>query len=112
VHCLVLPFAMSVMPMVGASGIAFDHRTELALTVLVVASALLGGFWGYRRHRDTRIVLASAGGLAAYLVGHLLEGWWVGVALSVSGGLMLAASSFIGARLAHHCEDAGCAHSA
>jgi hypothetical protein len=111
VHCLVLPLAMSVMPMLGASGIAFDHRTELALTVLVVASALLGGVWGYRRHRDARIVLASVSGLVAYLVGHLLEGSWVGVALAVCGGLMLAASSFIGARLAHHCEDAGCAHS-
>jgi hypothetical protein len=111
VHCLVVPVAMSVMPLVGASGIALGEGAHTALTLLVVASALLGVAWGYRRHRDLRVVFATGVGLCAYLVGHFLEGSWQGVALAVSGGLLLAASSFLGGRLAHHCDDASCARS-
>lgn len=109
VHCLVVPVAMSLMPMLGLSGFALSERVETLLTCLVVASALAAIIWGYRRHRDARVVLATTFGLGAYLSGHALEGSVVGLVLAVSGALLLAASSFIGARLAHHCEEATCA---
>jgi len=110
VHCLVMPLAMSVMPLLGASGISdLSPRAELLLSVLVVASAGAGVFWGYRRHRDVRVVIATATGLVAYLVGHLFEDSWPGMALAVLGALVLAASSFLSARLSH-VHDAHCAH--
>jgi hypothetical protein len=110
VHCLVLPIAMSVLPLVSATGFSDLHpRAELALTIMVVASALAGAAWGYRRHGDTRIVYATGAGLLAYLVGHVFEHSWFGIALAVSGALVLAASSFVSARLTHSCDDASCA---
>lgn len=109
VHCLVVPVGMSLMPMVGLSGFALSEGVEAVLTCLVVASAVAGVSWGYRRHRDARIVLATTFGLGGYLLGHALEGSAVGLVLAVSGALLLAASSFVGARLAHQCEEATCA---
>lgn len=110
VHCLVVPVAMSVMPVIGASGLVhFSPAVELLLTLLVVASAVAGVTWGYRRHRDARIVMATGIGLAAYVVGHLHEDSWYGIGLAVGGALVLAGSSLLGARLSHTCADARCA---
>lgn len=109
VHCLVFPVAMSITPALGFAGASFEGPTEAVLTILVVVSSLLGGYWGYRRHRDVRMVLAASLGLASYLVGHALDGSWVGLTLSVGGALLLAASSFLGARMMHDCAPT-CAH--
>jgi hypothetical protein len=109
VHCLLLPVAMAVLPLLGVGGLLFSEGTELALGAFVVISALLGLAWGYRRHRDARFVLATLTGLALYLVGHGFEHSWLGLLLSVIGALSLAASSFLGMRAAHHCEDEHCA---
>lgn len=111
VHCLLMPVAISVMPLLGASGVThFGPTVEHIMTLLVVASALAGVVWGYRRHRDLRFVFATAGGLAAYLVGHGFEERWYGIGLAVVGALMLAGSSFLSARLSHSCESATCTH--
>ena len=109
VHCLVFTVAMSITPALGFAGASFEGPTEAVLTVLVVVSSVLGGYWGYRRHRDRRVVVALLLGLACYLVGHALEGSWFGLALSVGGALVLAASSFRGARMMHDCAPT-CAH--
>ncbi|MDB4973373.1 MAG: hypothetical protein JWN48_1714 [Myxococcaceae bacterium] len=102
VHCLVMPVAISVMPLLGASGLTqLGPTAELVMTLLVVASALVGVVWGYRRHRDLRFVLATVLGLVAYLVGHAFEASWFGISLAVLGALTLAASSFLGAKLSH-----------
>jgi len=119
VHCLLMPIAISVMPLLGASGVtSLGPTAENALTLLVVASALAGVVWGYRRHRDKRVVYATGVGLAAYLIGHApghafgeaLAHSWYGMALAVLGALTLAGSSFLSARLSHACESAACAH--
>ncbi|HKU36606.1 MAG TPA: MerC domain-containing protein, partial [Polyangiales bacterium] len=110
VHCLVMPLAMGVLPLLGASQVSdLSPGVELLLSVLVVGTASIGVFWGYRRHRDARIVTATGIGVAAYLLGHLFEDSWPGVALAVVGALVLAASSFLSARLSH-VHDPHCAH--
>ncbi len=111
VHCLVVPLAVGVLPLLGSSGLTqIGSGADLILTTLVVASALAGVFWGYRRHRDLRIVFATGAGLFAYLAGHVLESSWFGVALAATGALLLAASSFLSARLTHAHGDSSCAH--
>ncbi|MDB4989868.1 MAG: MerC mercury resistance protein [Myxococcaceae bacterium] len=105
-----MPVAISVMPLLGASGVThFGPTAELVMTLLVVASALAGVSWGYRRHRDTRIVFATVLGLLAYLLGHAYEPSWYGMGLAVLGALTLAGSSFMGARLTHASVHPSCA---
>jgi len=119
VHCLLMPIAISVMPLLSASSVTHLGPTaDNVLTLLVVASALAGLGWGYRRHRDMRVVYATGVGLAAYLLGHApghafgdaLAHSWYGMALAVLGALTLAGSSFLSARLSHACQTASCAH--
>jgi hypothetical protein len=114
-----MPIAISVMPLLGASGVTqLGPVAETVLTLLVVASALAGVVWGYRRHRDVRVVYATGLGLAAYVVGHApghafgeaLAHSWYGMALAILGALTLAGSSFLSARLSHACTSAACTH--
>jgi hypothetical protein len=81
---------------------------------MVVVSAIAGSAWGYRRHHDARILAATALGLTIYLAGHALEPSWYGAAFAVIGALVLASSSFLGARLGHAAvhphADAPCSH--
>lgn len=109
-HCLLMPVAMMLMPLLGASLAPENPTLELVLNGIVVVSALLGGLWGYRRHRDVRLVAATVAGLVVYLIGHGLEGSTAGLALAVSGAVMLASSSFLSARLQHAAEHPHHAH--
>jgi hypothetical protein len=114
VHCLLMPTMLALLPLLGASSFQLGEGLDHALTALVIVSALAGAVWGYRRHRDGRFVIATALGLVAYLAGHALEPLWYGVTAAVLGALVLAASSFLGARLGHAAvhphADASCSH--
>ena len=113
VHCLLVPVASALVPLVGVSGEAsrLDDRYEDWLHVLVVAGGLLSLLVGYRRHREARIAAAMALGMALYLAGHAAERAWYGVVISVIGGLGLAAASFWSARRGHaHAHGEHCQH--
>jgi uncharacterized membrane protein (UPF0136 family) len=101
VHCLVMPAALALLPVLGASSFELDEGLDFALNALVFVSAIAGTIWGYRRHHDGRFVVATALGLTLYLAGHALEPRWYGVISAVVGALVLAASSFLGARSGH-----------
>lgn len=114
VHCLVVPVASAALPLVGAStGAAFGGAVDHVLSLLVVVGGLLSALFGFRRHHDLRLSLTMVACIALYLLGHALEGAWYGTALAVAGGLGLAASSFVSARLGHthdHAHSDSCAH--
>jgi hypothetical protein len=70
----------------------------------VVASVAVAFVFGFRRHRDLRIAMGVTLGLAIYLSGHALEGTGYGTPVTILGGVLLAAASFVGAKLGHSCE--------
>jgi hypothetical protein len=113
VHCLAVPAMAAGLPLAGASaGLIHHPLIELGLFVLVVAGASFTAFWGFKRHRDARILGALLFGLALYGLGHLLEPW-VGSALNIAGALVLSVASLLSARLSHahsHDHDETCAH--
>lgn len=115
VHCLVMPAALALLPVLGASSFELGEDLDHALSALVIVSATAGAIWGYRRHHDTRFLVATALGLGCYLAGHALEPRWYGIVTAVLGALVLAASSFLGARMGHaavhpHHANAPCSH--
>ncbi|MET0286466.1 MAG: MerC domain-containing protein [Polyangiales bacterium] len=113
VHCLVMPAALALLPLLGSSSFELNEGLDQVLSVLVFVSASAGAVWGYRRHRDARFLAATALGLLCYLAGHAMEPHWYGVAAGIVGALVLAASSFLGARLSHavvHPHHAQCSH--
>jgi lipopolysaccharide export LptBFGC system permease protein LptF len=91
----------------GASNaVHLSAGMDRALTALVVVSVAVAFVFGFRRHRDLRVALGVGLGLVVYLWGHALEGTGYGTPVSVLGGMLLAAASFVGARLGHSCEHA------
>ncbi len=109
VHCMLMPLVTALLPLAGASVSALHHpAVELSFAAIVLLGAGFTLFSGYRRHRDLGVLCGVLAGLALYLFGHLSIGWYARP-LSVSGALLLAASSFASARMAHvHGEH--CAH--
>jgi hypothetical protein len=109
VHCLLVPLAAALLPLLGASSQGLLGGADPILTVLVVAGGAASALFGFRRHRDLRLSLGMAACIALYLTGHLIEPAWYGRALAVLGGIGLALLSFASARLGHaHSES--CAH--
>ena len=110
VHCLLVPLLAAGLPFLAGVSPAVLHHPALELTfvVIVLGGAAFTGFWGFRSHRDARVLGALLAGVVLYVVGHALDGW-AGRALSIGGALLLAAASFTSARLTHtHSES--CAH--
>lgn len=111
VHCLLLPLGVTLLPVLGASGLAaLEPSVDLALALLVVAGGAGSALLGFRRHRDLRLSLIMVGCVLLYLVGHGLEQAWYGRALAITGGLGLALASFASARLGHTHAPETCAH--
>jgi hypothetical protein len=114
VHCLVVPLLAAGLPLVAGVSPALLHHPllELAFVVTVLGGAGLTAFWGFRSHRDPRVLAVLLAGVMLYVVGHALDGWSASV-LSIAGALLLAAASFASARLTHthtHTHDESCAH--
>jgi len=101
VHCLLLPFAIALMPLL-AIGIGSDeHLHELMLWVVLPVS-LVGLSLGWHRHRRSDVL---ALGLAAMVVlafagtwGHANLSQLAEVALTVPGSLALAVAHLLNFR--------------
>jgi hypothetical protein len=111
-HCLLVPLFAAGLPLAaGASASLLHHPAlELAFAAVVLGGAAFTAIWGFRRHRDGRVLALLGVGLGLYALGHGLDGW-SGRTLSVVGALLLAAASLTSARLTHalsHGES--CAH--
>jgi hypothetical protein len=110
VHCLLVPLLAAGLPLfAGISPAVLHHPVlELAFVVVVLGGAAFTAFWGFRSHRDVRVLAVLLAGVVVYVTGHALDGW-SGQSLSVFGALLLAAASFASARLTHT-HDESCAH--
>ena len=103
VHCLALPVASALVPLVGTSASGLGPGTDAVLTLLVALAAGAGAWLGFLRHRNPWLASAMIFALALHLGGHALEGSWLGHGLGVTGALALAAASFASARASHQC---------
>jgi len=65
-HCLVMPIAIVLFPMVAAS-FGSDERFHFGLAVLVLPSSALALVLGCRRHRDLAVLGLGLLGLSAFL---------------------------------------------
>ena len=122
IHCALLPFIVTMLPVLGLSFLA----SEPVEWALLAASATLGTLslcLGYREHRSRRVFAVLGIALALLVAGRLqLEGHshevgsahlpsFSGVALMVLGGLaMMGAHGFNHAlcRACRRCSSHGC----
>lgn len=91
-HCLLLPIAVSLFPVLLALPFS-DERFHLLLVFAVLPTSLIGLGMGCKKHRDWRVMGWGLFGvlivLLAVLVGHDLAGEAGEKALTVFGSLFI-----------------------
>ena len=102
-HCLLLPFLVTLLPFLGQFG--DDHLHAEMLVVVIPISVLALGL-GFRRHRHGGIVAAGIAALAILTIGgtiaHNTFGLAADRALTVIGSITLAVTHYRNFRLSRH----------
>ncbi len=87
VHCLALPVAVGVLPLLGLQFLE-DERVEIGFLVIGALFALIATLWGLHRHGAVRVVAVFSAA-----IGVMLWGFQVGEE-TIEGRLILAAGAF------------------
>jgi len=99
-HCLLLPFAVAVLPFLGQFS---DDHLHAELLVVVIPVSVIALYLGYRRHRHTGVVVMGLIGLVVLTVGgtiaHNLYGLVADRTLTVIGSVTLAITHYRNFRL-------------
>lgn len=113
-HCLVLPIALTVLPILSINLLVDDALFHQLILWLVVPISTIALFTGCLKHRNFAIISSGAAGMVTLvfvaLWGHdLLGEFYEKVATSI-GGLILAYSHFLNFRgcQALTCSDKNC----
>ena len=87
VHCLALPVAVGVFPLLGLQ-LLEDERIEIGFLVIGATFALIATLWGLHRHGAVRMVA-----ILSAAIGVMLWGYQMGEE-TIEGRLVLAAGAF------------------
>jgi len=110
VHCLLLPVALTIMPILGAHMMSHGDFHALMLVIALPTSVLAFGI-GCRQHRRGSVLLLGTAGLTLLVVAAFaVESTWGAEAerwITVLGGIVLAIAHVQNFRF---CRDQDCAH--
>ncbi len=107
VHCAALPIWMTIGTLGGMVWLEnpFFEGIFIAASVGIAAWSLSRSYW-LHHHQWTALKIVAAGFLLL-LAGRLVENAWE-VALTVAGGITIAAAHWVNWRLSKNCKQ--CAH--
>jgi len=115
IQCLVLPIALTALPILSATIVVDDHLFHELMLWLVLPASIIALTMGCRKHRNLNILATGAIGLAIIVfvtfLGHDLLGetWekWV----SSLGGIVLAYAHYLNYKACQDliCNDTNCA---
>ena len=108
VHCLAMPVLIGVLPLVGLTFVA-EEPFEWAVVGLVAILAIASALWGYQKHKVLRVLMSFAGALGLMGLGlwNAHNTFW-GDGLVILGGLAVAATHLMSARLCRQCTVDAC----
>jgi MerC mercury resistance protein len=69
IHCAIVPFAATVLPLVGLGFLA-DERIERTVLITSIALASTSICWGIRIHRQRRILILFGAALVLIFAGR------------------------------------------
>jgi hypothetical protein len=94
-HCLLLPFAVAILPFLGQFS---DDHFHAELLIVVIPVSIIALALGYRRHRHSGIVAWGLSGLVVLTIGgtiaHSMYGLIADRSLTVVGSVILAITHF------------------
>jgi hypothetical protein len=90
VHCLAMPFLLTVLPLLGLSFLA-DETTEWMIIFASIILALFSLIPAFRHHRKYRVLLLFAAGIGLIIVSHQFfeDDFFLKVATTSVGAILL-----------------------
>jgi hypothetical protein len=102
VHCLTVPFLVTVLPLAGA-GVLLGGSLEILFIVASVALATGSLCWGFRRHRRWRVFIVLGAALTMIAVGRFLASGPYELLCVFTGAVVLAAGHLLNRYLCLTC---------
>ncbi len=106
IHCLVLPFAVSILPLVGLSFLLSEttERAFIGISILIAGLSLMPAY--FRQHRNIRALLFFTSGIGLIIFSHLLfeESIVFKAIFLIAGGSLITTAHFVNRRLCRECD--------
>ena len=102
VHCLTVPFLMTVLPLAGL-GVLLGGSLEILFIVASVILATCSLCWGFRRHRRWRVFVVLGAALTMIAVGRFLASEPYELLFVFIGAMVLAAGHVLNRYLCLTC---------
>jgi hypothetical protein len=102
VHCLTVPFLVTVLPLAGA-GVLLGGSLEILFIVASVVLATVSVCWGFRRHRRWRVIVVLGAALTMIAVGRFLASEPYELVFVFMGAMVLAAGHLLNRYLCLTC---------
>jgi hypothetical protein len=105
IHCVALPFAISLLPLLGLSFLA-DERFDWLLLALAVGAGVLSLLPSYfRHHRKARTLILFVFGFALIFVAHLWleDDWHIQAPVIITGAGFVISAHIINRKLCQSC---------
>ena len=102
VHCLTVPFLVTVLPLAGA-GVLLGGSLEVLFIVASVVLATGSLCWGFRRHRRWRVFIVLGAALTMIAVGRFLASEPYELVFVFMGAVVLAAGHLLNRYLCLTC---------
>ena len=114
IHCTILPLLMILIPTTGVY-LFINETFEFVLLGISLLFNITNVCFGYRQHKSNKAVAVLAFGIFSFVVGRLMHShsedhkihFDIFNILMISGGLLMALSSFINDKLCSSCNKCG-----
>ncbi len=107
VHCLAMPFIISILPLFGISILAHEGTEYIfiGLSVAVASVSLLPSY--FKQHRKIRTLLLFISGICFVIFADLLfkESFFGKVIFVLIGAIFITLAHFINRRLCQNCQN-------
>jgi hypothetical protein len=114
IHCTILPLLMILIPTTGVY-LFINETFEFVLLGVSLLFNITNVCFGYRQHKSNKAVAVLAFGIFSFVIGRLMHShsedhkiyFDVFNILMITGGLLMALSSFINDKLCSSCNKCG-----
>jgi hypothetical protein len=103
VHCMIMPFAVTILPLFGIGFLA-DDRVEHVVLFISIALAVTSVCYGFRIHRKPGVPILFGAALFLILMGRNAPEGPLEIALVVPGALLFVCGHFLNHRFCRMCS--------
>ncbi len=104
-HCLALPFAVSILPLLGLSFLLSEttERVFIGISILIAGLSLMPAY--FRQHRRISSLVLFTGGIGLIIFSHLLleESFVFKAIFLITGGAVITTAHLVNRRLCREC---------